>query len=40
MSRKQTQETRYRGLFVDFGGRSNFISQVVKRNWYFHEWFI
>jgi len=25
-------------IFVDFGGRSNFISHVVKRNWYFHEW--
>jgi len=24
--------------FVDFGGRSNFISRVVNINWYFHEW--
>jgi len=25
----------YVGIFVDFGGKSNFISQVVKRNCYF-----
>ena len=25
-------------ISVDFGERSNFISQVVKRNWYVHDW--
>jgi len=25
-------------MLVDFGGRLNFISLVVKRNIYFHEW--